>query len=140
MRTQDYLNHRRRVPPAYAVAGVAILTWAGFNLWQAVTVPSCGAWLAAVGTASLLVVWYAARRNAQVMQDRIIRLEMQIRLARLLPGRDVSGLTLPQLVALRFASDAEMPLLIDRVLLGELAKPDAIKRAIVNWQADWLRV
>jgi hypothetical protein len=140
MRIQSYANHRRLPPPIYVVSGVAILTWAGFNLWHAVQVPSCGAWLAAVGTTAMLLVWYAARRNAQIMQDRIIRLEMQVRLARLLPGRDLSALTLPQVVALRFASDGELPALVERVLRGELAKPNDIKLAIVSWQADWLRV
>ena len=110
MRTQTYANHRT-IPPVYLVAGVAILTWAGYNLYYAVLNPSCGAWLAAVGTTALLPVWFAARRNSQKMQDRIIRLEMEVRLARLLPGRDLAALTLGQLVALRFASDREMPAL-----------------------------
>jgi Family of unknown function (DUF6526) len=74
------------------------------------------------------------------MQDRIIRLEMQVRLARLLPQRDLAALTLPQLIALRFASDRELPALVERTLQGEFATPDAIKRAITDWQADWLRV
>ncbi len=139
MRTQTYANHRT-IPPVYLVAGVAILTWAGFNLYHAVLTPSCGAWLTAVGTTALLPVWFAARRNAQKMQDRIIRLEMQVRLARLLPGRDLAALTLGQLVALRFASDREMPALVERTLQGEFASADAIKRAVTDWQADWLRV
>jgi len=140
MKSQSYANHRALPKPIFVVAGVAILTWAGFNLWQAVGHPSCGAWLAAVGTTALLPVWFGARRNAQIMQDRIIRLEMHVRLARLLPGRDVSVLTLPQLVALRFASDREMPALVERTLAGELTTPDSIKRAVTDWQADWLRV
>ncbi len=139
MRTQTYANHRT-TPPVYLVAGVAILTWVGFNLYHAVLNPSCGAWLTAVGTTALLPVWFAARRNSQKMQDRIIRLEMQVRLARLLPGRDLAALTLGQLVALRFASDREMPALVERTLQGEFASADAIKRAVTDWQADWLRV
>ena len=116
------------------------MVWSGYQLWQAVWHPSCNAWLTAIGVTALLVVWFTARRSAQIMQDRIIRLEMQIRLARLLPGRDLAALTLPQLVALRFASDGEMPGLVDRTLKGDFATPDAIKRAVTAWQADWLRV
>ncbi len=140
MINQTYATHRARLNPVFVLAGVAILTWAAFMLWQAVLHPSCGAWLAAVGTTALLPVWFASRRNAQIMQDRLIRLEMHVRLARLLPHRDLSVLTLPQLVALRFASDREMPALVERTLQGEFATPDLIKRAITDWQADWLRV
>jgi hypothetical protein len=140
MKPQTYANHRAIPHPAYGLAGLAILVWAGYQVWQAVSQPSVGAWLTAVGTSALLVVWYTARRSAQIMQDRIIRLEMQLRLARLMPGRDLTALTLAQLVALRFASDGELPGLVDRALKGEFANGDAIKRAITAWQADWLRV
>lgn len=140
MRTQTYANHRANPPLIHVLAGTAILLWAGFELWQAVRDPSCGAWLRAVGATALLQVWFASRRNAQKMQDRIIRLEMQVRLARLLPGRDLAALLFPQVVALRFASDRELPALVERVLKGELRKPDEIKKAITDWQADWMRV
>jgi hypothetical protein len=52
---------------------------------------------------------------------------------------DISKLTVAQLVGLRFASDAELPGLVQRVLTGEIAEQKAIKRAIKDWQADWLR-
>lgn len=140
MRTQTYANHRAIPNRVFLVTGVAILTWAGFELLQAVLHPSCGQWFAALGTASLVSAWYGARHLAQIVQNRVIRLEMQVRLARLMPGRDLAALALPQLVALRFASDQEMPSLVERTLKGELATPDAIKRAVTDWQADWLRV
>ena len=140
MRSQTYANHRAPLNPVFVAAGAAVLAWAGYHLWQAVLAPSCGSWLAAAGTTGLLPIWFYARRNAQKMQDRIIRLEMHVRLARLLPGRDLVALTLPQLVALRFASDQELPTLVERTLKGELRTPDQIKRAVTDWQADWLRV
>lgn len=140
MKTQTYASHRALPSIPFVLAGVAILTWAAFNLWQAVLAPSCGAWLVGVGSSALVVVWFAARRNAQIMQDRIIRLEMQVRLARLMPNRELAALVLPQVLALRFASDQELPALVERTLIGELRTPDEIKRAITNWQADWLRV
>ena len=140
MRTQTYANHRALPHPVYLLAGPVLLMWVGFNLWQAVVQPSFGAWLTALGSAAILPVWFGARHNSQKMQDRIIRLEMQVRLARLLPTRDLAALTLPQLVALRFASERELPSLVERTLKGEFKKPDDIKRAITDWQADWLRV
>ena len=44
-----------------------------------------------------------------------------------------------QLVALRFASDAELPGLAGTVLAENLQNRKAIKRMIQNWQADELR-
>ena len=72
------------------------------------------------------------------LQNRIIRLEMQMRLSRLGREPDLQRLSLPQVVALRFASDAELPALIDRALAENLT-PDAIKRAVRDWQGDFLR-
>ncbi|NOT32172.1 MAG: hypothetical protein HOP15_17130, partial [Planctomycetes bacterium] len=66
-----------------------------------------------------------------------------LRLERLLgPARraEIERLELPQRIALRFASDEELPGLFERVLKGGFAKPDDIKRGVRNWQADWLRV
>jgi hypothetical protein len=72
------------------------------------------------------------------LQNRIIRLEMQVRLARLGRESALGRLTLPQIVALRFAADAELPALVDRTLSEDL-KPDAIKRAVRDWQGDYYR-
>jgi len=72
------------------------------------------------------------------LQNRIIRLEMQVRLARLGRDRDLQRLTIPQIVALRFGSDAELPALIDRAIAENLSA-DAIKRAVTDWQGDYLR-
>jgi hypothetical protein len=69
------------------------------------------------------------------LQDRIIRLEMRIRLARLGREADFDRLTTRQLVALRFASDAELPALIQRTLAENLAGKQ-IKEAVRDWQPD----
>jgi len=78
------------------------------------------------------------RTFALSLQNRVIRLEMQERLARLRRDHDMARLDLPQLIALRFASDAELPALIDRAV-SERMKPDDIKRAVRDWQGDYLR-
>jgi purine nucleoside permease len=72
------------------------------------------------------------------LQDRIIRLEMQTRLARLGRAADCGRMTLRQIVALRFASDAELPALLDRAAAEHLTA-DQIKRAVTAWQADHMR-
>ena len=75
-------------------------------------------------------------------QDRVIRLEERMRLMQLMPGEQslIDGLRTNQLVALRFAPDAEAPALARRAAAGELQKGDAIKKEIQNWRPDFLRV
>jgi hypothetical protein len=91
---------------------------------------------------ALLILFFYARQFAVTVQDRIIRLELRLRMERLLPA-DLAGrfgeFEPQQLVALRFAGDAELPDLARRVLAGELRSNAQIKRQIKDWQADWLR-
>jgi hypothetical protein len=76
------------------------------------------------------------------VQDRVIRLEMRLRLRQVLPtelhGR-INDLTHRQLVALRFAGDAELPELVREILEGKLQTGKQIKQRVKNWQPDWLR-
>jgi len=83
-----------------------------------------------------------ARGYALRVQDRLIRLEERLRLAALLPAADrahIDELTIRQLIALRFASDAEIPALVHKTLTQNL-EPAAIKESITTWRPDHDRV
>ncbi len=84
-----------------------------------------------------------ARRYATKLQDRIIRTEMRIRLAAILPEdlqSVIPNLTVKQCIALRFASDEEMADLVRKVTSENITDMKPIKQSIKNWQADWFRV
>ena len=76
------------------------------------------------------------------VQDRVIRLEMQLRLQRILPDdlrARIGEITRGQFVALRFASDAELPALVRKVLDEKITDKKQIKMAVKDWQGDYLR-
>jgi hypothetical protein len=91
---------------------------------------------------ALLLVAAKARSYALRVQDRVIRLEERLRLTQLLsePLRSrIPELTEDQFCGLRFASDAEIPKLVERALNEKLSRAD-IKKAIQNWRPDYWRV
>jgi len=92
---------------------------------------------------ALLVMAFLARIFALGVQDRVIRLEERLRYARLLPDdlrARIGEFTINQLVALRFACDAELPVLARKVLDTKMNERKAIKRMVQNWRPDYQRV
>ena len=140
---QTFENHRRVVPgyhffvlPIFALN----LGWSLYRLGRSFSSESVLSVLLA--TAFILLVYYA-RIFALTAQDRVIRLEMTLRLGQVLPpdlrGR-LNEFTLGQLVALRFASDEELADLARSVLAENLTDRKAIKKMIKHWKPDFLRV
>ena len=134
---QNYSNHVHR-PVAWLITWLIALLAVVVLLVHAWQEPSyVSVTLAVLGGVVLMAV-SLIRVFALRLQNRIIRLEMQVRLARLGREADLLRLALPQIIALRFASDAELPALIDRAVAEHLPA-DTIKRAITEWRGDYLR-
>ena len=88
--------------------------------------------------AAVIVLLQISRRYTTRLQDRIIKLEMRVRTASLLTPeqqRLFAQLDNKQIAALRFASDAELPALLERAARERL-RPNDIKRAVNNWVPD----
>ncbi len=142
VRTQSARSHTRLLP-AFHFFVVPVLFLNLLNtlrhLWQ---LPSRTTGWSVIVAAALLTLAFLARTMALTVQDRLIRLEMRLRLREVLPPElhdRIRELTCRQLVAMRFASDAELPELTREVLAGKLATSKEIKLRVKDWQADWLR-
>ncbi|HEY7790712.1 MAG TPA: DUF6526 family protein [Vicinamibacterales bacterium] len=141
--TQTYANHARIVPLFhYFVLPMFLinLIWA---IVEAVRFPATGTIITALTALALILLALLARNFALTVQNRVIRLEMRLRLREQLPPDlqpAIAGLTLDQLVALRFASDGELVDLVRATVRDRLVTRKAIKQMVKDWQGDHLRV
>ena len=142
---QSYAHHTRWDPPfhffilpVFVIAFVAAIVHYVMHFHHH---PIHGFFLILLALAALVAI-FKIRLNALKVQDRVIRLEERLRLATVLPEplrSRIPELTVSQLIALRFASDGELPGLVQKVLNEKLSRDD-IKKAIQNWRADDWRV
>ena len=141
--SQSYANHTRWHAPFHFFLGPGML------LLLILTIVNVfrhhqrlDAWILLLIGIMSPVALLLIRLNPLRAQDRLIRLEERLRLQALLPAAmhsRIPELTERQLVALRFASDAEVAALVSQVLAANM-KPTDIKKAIVTWRADTFRV
>jgi hypothetical protein len=140
--TQNFENHVKWVPAFhFFVLPVFLLNifWSIYRLVRGFSAESAVSFVLAL---AFFVLAFYARIFALAVQDRLIRLEMRLRMQQLLPQElrpRIPDFTVDQLVALRFASDAELPGLCRKVLDGKIADRKAIKKMIQNWQPDLVR-
>ncbi len=141
-KTQNFENHSKTVPlyhmfviPVFMINFV----WRLVQLRYGISFFSIMNVLLA---AAFVILVFYARVFSLTVQDRVIRLEMHLRLERLLSADlrpRIPEFTVPQLVSLRFASDQELPVLARQVLDEKLTDRKTIKKRIKDWQADFLR-
>lgn len=140
---QTYQNHARyHTPYHFVMLPLALLNliWAIVALFLQLGMAEVKDLLVAV---VLAMIGFFARTSALRVQDRVIRLEEQLRYQRVLPpdlAQRAAALKTGQIIALRFASDEELAGLVQQTLDGKFANPKEIKLAVQNWRGDYLRV
>jgi uncharacterized membrane protein YciS (DUF1049 family) len=138
---QNYSNHTRFVPAFHFFVLPVLMVNVGYQIAMSVRGFSAGTVIGALTSVALLLAALFARLFALKVQDRVIRLEVRLRLQQVLPQdlrARIDEVTLDQMVGLRFASDAELPELT-RKALNERASRNELKKAIKDWQADEAR-
>ena len=138
---QGLKNHARYVPGFHFVLGgmlVINMLYAGLGVLRHWPGARHALFLA---IALVLMYWYV-RAFAVGVQDRVIRLEMRLRVKELAPqlASRFDELAIRQVVALRFAGDGELAALMQQVLDGKVVDPAGIKAAVKHWKADTLRI
>lgn len=142
MKTQNFKNHAQMVPGFHYLTFGAILALIGGSINYLLKATPENKYLASLLVLAsiifVLVAWFT-RTFALKAQDRAIRAEENLRhfvlTGKLLP----TNLTVGQIVALRFAADAEFPALVEKAAADQLTSKE-IKQSIQNWKADFYRV
>lgn len=139
---QTFENHVRYVPLFHVgLFGILVVNLA-YTVYKVIRVPSYWQGWQIVMATGFLLMFFFMRRFPVTVQDRVIRLEMRLRLKMVLPAdlqARIVDLAPGQLIALRFASDAELPELVRWVLAENVSDRKVIKARIKSWQADYLR-
>jgi Family of unknown function (DUF6526) len=140
--TQTFTTHARYVPGFHFFAGGIFVINFLYALLRIIRTPSLDAGITLLLASGLLSLFYYARAFAVAVQDRVIRLEERLRYDQVLPaelrGR-IEEFSRGQLIALRFASDAELPILAGTVLNENVREQKRIKRMIRDWKPDHWR-
>jgi len=140
---QNLGNHSKYVPVFHFFAIPVFVTnfvWSLVRLWHLGL--SFAGIFGVILAAALVILVFEARLFALAVQDRVIRLEERLRYGQVLPAdlqARTGELTTNQIVSLRFASDAELPALMRKVLDEKLVQRKAIKQLIKTWRPDYQR-
>lgn len=134
---QSYASHTHRPALALWAAALSIVA-CGFFIVEALQRPGPLAIGLLVLTIAVMLLVAISRIYILRLQDRLIRLEMRVRMARLGCEADFERLSTQQLIGLRFAPDPEIPPLARRAIVESLTGTQ-IKQAVRDWQSDYHR-
>lgn len=143
MAEQNYSNHTRWFPLFHFVVMPLLLLNFLSHLIRFFMTPNWTLGFWTLLSITLILLALASRLQALKAQDRVIRLEERLRYREILDpdlAKRANNLSGGQMIALRFASDEELPGLAERTLNGEFTKAKEIKMAIKNWRSDHFRV
>ena len=142
MKIQNYKNHTQMVPGFHFIAFSLLFGLAGGvanYLYRSTTENRFLAELLLLITILFFLITWYSRTFALKAQDRAIKAEEALRYY-IMTGKALpTELKMGQIIALRFASDAEYLALLDRAIKEKLSNKE-IKLAIQNWKADYYRV
>jgi hypothetical protein len=142
MSPQSFKTHTRFHPfYHYFLLPLALfgLIYSGIRLAKADAEHHLDAFLIFLGFVLIFCTTSLIRLYALKVQDRVIRAEENFR-HYLLTGKQLdSRIKTRQIIALRFASDEELPGLTQRAIQENLSEKE-IKKAIINWRADYRRI
>ncbi len=143
-KTQNFANHAKYMPMFHFFAAPLSMIFLIWSAWRAMTIRDVETHYLLVGALALFGAVSISRLSPIRAQDRLIRLEEQLRYARLLPAdlaaRAHAAFSPHHYIALRFASDAELAAMVEMVLKNPELKGKEIKAQIKTWRPDHFRV
>jgi hypothetical protein len=142
MKKQTYSNHRRFYPLYHFITLpllLMLLIGSIMNLVKSSDDNLYSASLLVLVSVLLMLTALFGRFFALKAQDRAIVAEEKFRHYLLTQKPLPEGLTIRQIIGLRFASDEEFPQLAQRAVKENLSE-EQIKKEIKNWKGDYYRV
>jgi len=140
--SQSFEKHAQYTPGYHFFTSPLGLIFVIWSLQRLIANPGTDTAYMFVGSLALFGAIAMLRLSALRVQDRLIRLEERLRLSRILPADlqpHIEGIRPSHLIALRFASDAEVADLVRKVVADPTIRPKEIKRQVKNWRADHFR-
>jgi hypothetical protein len=143
MKEQNYSNHRRYVAGFHFILlFLGVIAFAGSILFLYRSYSYGGdrvvSTVVFLGSLNFLIIYYYTRSFAITVQNRAIRAEENLRYFAITGKLLDPGLSMSQIIALRFAPDLEFPELVNRAVADKMSNID-IKKAIHNWKPDYHR-
>ena len=141
--SQNYSNHTRLVPAFHFFIFPLAIVFFGWSIARLIRAPGAETAYMLIGALALVGGTLYGRVFALQAQNRVIRLEERMRLARLLPAdmqQHVDTISPSQLIGLRFAPDGELVELARKTVANPAMTAKEIKVAVKNWRPDPYRV